>query len=74
MIPISPQVYRGIRYVHLDNLPKDQRSQLNNWMPTTEYIKIKIAEDVIDHCVNYQDYLYWYENFYSEEEKFASEI
>ena len=74
MIPISPQVYRGIRYVQLDNLPKDQRSQLNNWMTPTEFIKIKIAEDVIDHCVNYQDYLYWYENFYSEEENFASEI
>lgn len=74
MIPISPQIYRRIRYTHLDNLPKDQRSQLNNWMPITEFIKIKIDENIIDHCVNHQDYLYWYETIYSVEENFVSEI
>jgi hypothetical protein len=67
MRPISAQNYRGIAYVHLDNLPIDQQSQLDEWMPATEFIKIKTAERVIDHCVSYRDYLHWFENFYAEE-------
>ncbi len=74
MSPISPQNYRGITFIRLDNLPSDQRSQIGEWMPATEFIKIKIAEDVLDHCLSYQDYLHWFENFYSIEESYESEI
>jgi|GEM_PF-2844357 len=72
--PITPQNYRGIEFVHIDNLPKDQRTQLDDWLPITKFIKIKIAENVLDHCVNYTDYLFWYENYYSKKENYLSEF
>jgi hypothetical protein len=74
MTPISALSYKGINYIHLDNLPHDQRTQIDEWMPAVEFIKIKMAETVIDHCVNYQDYLHWFENFYSDEGDLHTQI
>jgi len=74
MNPISPQNYRGIFYVKLETLPEEQKYQLSNWLPATELIKLKVEENIIDNCVNYQDYLFWYENFYSLEKDYGLEI
>lgn len=74
MKPISPQNYRGIFYVKLETLPEEQKNQLGNWLPVTDLIKLKVDERIIDNCVNYQDYLFWYENFYSLERDYSLEI
>ena len=74
MKPISPQNYRGIFYVKLDTLPIEQKNQFSNWIPSADLIKLKVEESIIDNCVNYQDYLYWFENFYSLEENYSIEI
>lgn len=74
MRPISPQNYRGIFYVKLETLPEKQKRQLNNWLPATELIKLKIEGSIIKNCVNYHDYLFWYENFYALEEDYGIEI
>ena len=74
MTPISPQNYKGIVYVQLDRLPQEQSTQLNNWLPVTERIKLRIGENIVDGCVKYNDYIFWYENFFYKGETFEAEI
>jgi len=74
MTPISPQNYKGIVYVQLDRLPQEQFAQLTSWLPATERIKLRIGEKIVDGCVKYRDYIFWYENYYYHGESFESEI
>jgi hypothetical protein len=74
MKPISPQHYRGIFYIRLEALPDAQRDQFFNWLPVSDFIKLKVDEHIIDNCVNYQDYLFWFENFYSLERDYSLEL
>jgi len=74
MEPISPQHYKGNSYIQLETLPEKQKDQLSDWLPATEILKLKVDQRTIDHCVNYQDYLFWYENHYDQNNSYESEI
>lgn len=64
MKPISPQIYRGIEFVQLDKLPEDQKLQLAQWLPGLNKIKIQAENELMDRCITYSDYTFWFENFY----------
>lgn len=74
MTPISPQHYKEIVYIQLEMLPEKQKNQFSDWIRETEMLKFQIEASTIDHCVNYQDYLFWYENFYDQRESYDLEI
>ena len=65
MTPVSPQTYRGIIFVQIDQLPEDQRMQLIEWLPETNKITIKAEGKLIDRCITYRDYTIWFQNYYS---------
>ena len=65
MSPVSPQSYRGIVFVQINLLPEDQRAQLIEWLPEVNKIKIQADGQLIDQCITYNDYTFWFQNHYS---------
>jgi hypothetical protein len=57
---MKPEVYKGISFVRLSNLPIDQKQVISQ----TEIRKIKIKTDssILADCVQYLDYENWYES------------
>lgn len=66
--------YKGIDYVRLRSLPIEEREQIVNWLNSDITIKIQTEAELMDDCILYKDYEYWYNHVYSkislvEEEK-----
>lgn len=57
---VEPEVYKGISYVRLSNLPKDQKQIMSQ--SAIPKIKIKTESSVLTDCVQYLDYEKWYES------------
>lgn len=56
---IKPEVYKGISFVRLSNLPKDQKQVISQ--TKIKKIKIKTDSSLLTDCVQYLDYERWYE-------------
>jgi hypothetical protein len=57
---IRPEVYKGISYIRLSNLPNDQRQVIAE--TRIRKIKIKTESSILHDCVQYHDYENWYES------------
>ena len=61
---VQPKNFKGIEYVQVNQLPKDQYEKIQQSINKSLYIKILIDGKVISGCVQYKDYSLWYENVY----------
>ena len=68
MKKISPSFFRGITFIRICNLPQVQHEELVEWLPPTSIINIKIDDIILEDCLQYKDYEYWFENFFIKEE------
>src|ERR1044071_8760128 len=57
---IKPEVDKGISFVRLSNLPKDQKQVISQ--TKIQKINIKTDSSVLTDCVQYLDYEKWYES------------
>ncbi|MFN3840027.1 MAG: hypothetical protein ACK4RF_04900 [Cyclobacteriaceae bacterium] len=57
---VGPQLYRGIEFVRLEDLPPSQQILLNSSPDFPERIKIRIQNKTIDNCIQYKDYEQWF--------------
>jgi len=57
---IQPEVYRGISFIRLSNLPRDQKQVISQ--TEIKRIKIKTESSILTDCVQYLDYEKWYES------------
>jgi hypothetical protein len=58
------KVYKGIEYIQLDELPVTQRDFLVNTINKDLFIKIMIDGKIINECLQYKDYSFWYNSVY----------
>jgi hypothetical protein len=58
------KVYKGIEYIQLDELPVTQRDFLANTINKDLFIKIMIDGKIINDCLQYKDYSFWYNSVY----------
>ena len=65
---LEKEVYRGIHYVRISELPVDQQSLFRNWLPKNQVIKIMINREVFEDCVQYHHYEHWHKNIYPAQE------
>jgi hypothetical protein len=61
MTKAKPLFSNGIEYVQLSRLPYGQSLQFLEWLSLSSYIAIVENEQVLDDCVHYDDYDYWYD-------------
>lgn len=61
---VSPKNFKGINYIQVNQLPKDQYEKFIQTTPKSLHIKILIEGKVVAGCVQYKDYSLWYDNVY----------
>ncbi len=58
------EIYKGIEFVRISNLPKEQNEIINAVFPKEKIIKILRNEVVLRDCIQYQEYQDWLKNNY----------
>jgi hypothetical protein len=62
---VQPKNFKGIDYVQVNQLPKEQYEKFVQTTSKSLHIKILIEGKVVSGCVQYKDYSLWYENVYA---------
>ena len=57
----APKKYKGIEYVQLSELPEEQQTLLGQTFNRELIIKIQINGKIISDCIQFKDYILWYE-------------
>lgn len=60
---VDVEIYKGIEFVRLSNLPAEQKEKIKSWLPKDRLIKILKDEMVLSDCIQYSDYLRWFEEY-----------
>ena len=64
---VNSKIYKGIEYVELTDLPVDQQEKIKESATEDFLIKILIDKSIVGNCIQYKDYLTWFEKNYSVE-------
>lgn len=64
---IDSKNYKGIEYVRLEELPITQREKLKDTINHELLIKIMIDGKIVNDCIQFKDYTYWYNSVYKPE-------
>jgi hypothetical protein len=62
---VKSKVFKGIEYVQLSELPKEQVALLTKTLNNDLIIKILIAGKVYNDCIQFKDYVSWFDNVYN---------
>ncbi len=62
---VERKIFKGIEYVEATELPGAQRERLFETINRNLFIKILIEGKVVSQCLQYKDYLNWFETIYS---------
>lgn len=61
---IKPFRQGATEYVRLSKLPNEQIDDLLGWLPESCLTKVNSNEQLLEDCIDYEDYEFWYENCY----------
>lgn len=73
MPKIKPSQQGVTEYVRLANLPEKQVEDLLEWLPQTCLTKVKAEESLLEDCVDYDDYEFWFEHCYQKDSDLLEE-
>jgi hypothetical protein len=62
---VKSTIYKGIEFVRVSQLTKQELEVFNKNFNTDALIKIMIDEEVIADCIQYKDYVLWYNSSFS---------
>ena len=60
----NAKIFKGIEYVQISELPLTQREILSNSINKNIIIKILVGGKILNDCIQFKDYVAWYENIY----------
>jgi len=60
------EIYKGIEFVRISNLPKEQSERIHNAFPKEKIIKILKDEVILRDCIQYHEYQNWYKETYPQ--------
>jgi hypothetical protein len=63
---IGARIFKGIEFIRVCDLPLDQQNEINKWSDQEIVIKIQTEEGLYSDCIQYKDYVYWFENIFEE--------
>lgn len=61
---VEAQNFKGIEYVQISSLPVNQRNSIRESINKKLIIIILKGEDLIKDCLQYRDYVNWYDNVF----------
>jgi hypothetical protein len=70
---IDSKKYKGIEYVQLDELPVMQQDKLRQTINRDLLIKIMIDGKIVNDCLQFKDYSFWYNSVYRPQAVSVSE-
>jgi hypothetical protein len=65
--------YKGIEYVQVSDLPLAQQEKLLQTINHDLFIKIMIDRQIISNCLQYKDYVLWFDKVYKAEASTTNE-
>lgn len=63
---VPSQIYKGIEYVQLDDLPFEQKERIQKTLNRDFFIKILVNGVILSNCIQYKDYRNWFEEVFSK--------
>ena len=60
------KIFKGIEYVQISELPSEQREILSNSFNKNIIIKILVGGKILNDCIQFKDYVAWYENIFEQ--------
>ena len=61
---VEAKIFKGIEYVQVSELPQTQREILTQSINPDLFIKLLIDGRIVSGCLQYKDYISWYQNHY----------
>ncbi len=58
---VDPEFYKGIEYIRISSLPEDQKEKITLTISQDKVIKIQMEGKLLSDCIQYVDYLIWFE-------------
>lgn len=58
------EIYKGIEFVRISNLPKEQSERIKASVPKEKIIKILKDEVILKDCIQYHHYQDWFRETY----------
>jgi hypothetical protein len=71
---VQPKVYKGIEYIQFIDLPEIQRELLKSASTSVEFIKILIDGKIVDQCIQYKDYIAWFNTSIADKTSKKSQV
>ena len=71
---VERKIYKGIEYVLLTDIPQPQREHLLQTLSQDQFIKILIDGSVVQQCLQYKDYSFWFDNIFKTRQQTVKEI
>jgi hypothetical protein len=63
----ASEIYKGIEFVRISNLPEDQKTQITRTIDHSKIIKILRGKELLPDCVQVNDYAKWMEETFGRE-------
>ena len=64
MEKLESQVFKGIEFIQLGDLPDAQYEAFMNWVGREGVITIRMNGKTCKDCVQYTDYSYWFDTIF----------
>jgi alpha-ketoglutarate-dependent taurine dioxygenase len=61
------EIYKGIEFVRISNLPKEQSEKIYAAFPKEKIIKILRDEVILRDCIQYHEYQEWFKETYQRQ-------
>ncbi len=62
---VDRKIYKGIEYIQLQELPASQQEKLVLTANHDLFIKIMIDGKIVSECLQYKDYVNWFETVFA---------
>jgi hypothetical protein len=64
---MSAEIYKGIEFVRISNLPEEQKQQITRTIDHSKIIKILRGKELLSDCVQVNDYDRWMSESFMKE-------
>jgi hypothetical protein len=71
---VKSTIYKGIEYVQINTLPKEQMDSLMKTINRELLIKILIDDKLVGNCLQFKDYESWFDLVYSSDKSTATKV
>ena len=72
MKKLAKRTFKGIEYIRLSSLPKQQAEALVKSLNPRTLVKIQMYEEIVEDCVLYEAYEVWFGSYQQEVAKEAA--